>query len=86
MNDIITKCITELKTEKPRIDYVLGMLETVAALGATPGVKTVPMTYLPPGVPGFATPSTPIATSIVDEGAMLDGLARAGMAQLEGKQ
>lgn len=26
---ILQKCITELKTEKPKIDYVLGMLETL---------------------------------------------------------
>ena len=29
MNSILSKCVDELKKETPRIDYVLGMLETL---------------------------------------------------------
>ena len=29
MNSILSKCVEELKKETPRIDYVLGMLETL---------------------------------------------------------
>ena len=43
MNTILTKCIEELKTDKPRIDYVLGMLETLIAMqGATPIADVAP--------------------------------------------
>lgn len=43
MNSILTKCVEELKTPTPRIDYVLGMLETLIDM-QTPVVNS----YYPP--------------------------------------
>lgn len=31
-NTILLKCITELKSDKPKIEYVLGMLEAVVSM------------------------------------------------------
>lgn len=49
MNSILTKCIAELKNEAPRIDYVLGMLETLSEMQpplnaqAAPNILGIPM-------------------------------------------
>jgi hypothetical protein len=46
MNTILTKCIVELKNEQPRIDYVLGMLETLAEMqGGTQAIGVDKPTY-----------------------------------------
>lgn len=36
MKPILSKCIKELQSDKPRIDYVLGMLETLCDMDETP--------------------------------------------------
>lgn len=39
MNSILSKCISELKVDNPRIDYVLGMLETLLDMQGSVSVK-----------------------------------------------
>ncbi len=41
----IQKCITELKAEKPRLDYVLGMLEVLAEMSDKPTVVSTHQIY-----------------------------------------
>lgn len=61
--NILKKCVEELKKESPKIDYVLGMLESVIELSgtntaysiATPGYSTIT-------IPGGATGSVGITT------------------------
>ena len=46
--EILKKCVEELKQPTPKIDYILGMLETVIALSETtpyvPSYPSVPYT------------------------------------------
>ena len=49
---ILDKCIAELKTEKPKIDYVLGMLETLREMS----VGTAPEPTVAPSVVSKAVP------------------------------
>lgn len=48
-NTILQKCVEELKKENPKLDYVLGMLETVIEMSnSTPSVPYVPSYPLTP--------------------------------------
>lgn len=40
--NILQKCIDALKNEKPNIDYVLGMLETLVEMSDTPTLASFP--------------------------------------------
>lgn len=50
---ILQKCVVELKTDKPKIDYILGMLETVIEMsGNTPrGLSSLGMSVPAQAVP-----------------------------------
>jgi hypothetical protein len=50
---ILQKCIEELKQTNPKIDYILGMLETVVAMSAQPP-QYPPMNY--PSTPSHVIP------------------------------
>jgi hypothetical protein len=41
-NKILQKCVDELKKESPKIDYVLGMLESVIELGGSSSLPHLP--------------------------------------------
>lgn len=75
MNSILAKCVSELKKEVPRIDYVLGMLETLMEMQAVPKPSehssTVEHRIEIPKVAG-ASPAAP-----ANEGAMLEAEVRA---------
>lgn len=59
MNDILKKAIEELKAEKPRIDYVLGMLETLYEMQA-PKIAATGGANPPPAVSAPGPAATPI--------------------------
>lgn len=42
---ILNKCIEELKSDTPKIDYILGMLETVVAMSSVPVYPSAPAIY-----------------------------------------
>jgi len=79
--NILQKAIQELKSDKPKIDYVLGMLETLYELG----VKEEPLAVRIPQAAmddmkkmehrGMDTPQ--------DEAAMLDAKARAAVDKIK---
>ena len=56
-NSILEKCVAELKKESPKIDYILGMLETLIQLG---GAAPTPsgLSNLTPHVNVKETPAT----------------------------
>ena len=74
--NILQKAITELKSDKPKIDYVLGMLETLAEL-----------TSPAPAVTASAAKIAPVAAGAVpqpqDEAQMLDAKARAAVEKIK---
>lgn len=75
MNNILKKVLEELKTEKPRIDYVIGMLETLIEMQ-----EPKMMTKEHVDIISQKGDGTPVAISVSkpkDEGAMLDAMAAA---------
>lgn len=60
MSVLLKKCIDELGKDKPRIDYVLGILETLCDMGDNkPAPSSLPVgTYVP-------TPPSTVNTSMV---------------------
>jgi len=65
--NILKKCIDELKKEKPEIQYVLGMLETLYEM--QPQTASVSITPTPKKEPN----------NNIDEAAMLDAKAKAAL-------
>lgn len=55
--NILKKCVEELKKESPKIDYVLGMLESVIELSDVSPIYP----YTPPIMPVANFSSNPIA-------------------------
>lgn len=73
MNNIIPalkRCLTELTKEKPSLEYIRGMLETLIELNQPQGTLIAAVQAKPTG----ATASTPASD---DPAAILDALARA---------
>ena len=56
---ILQKCVEELKKENPKIDYILGMLETVIALSGTTTSTYIPPIILPTNEIGIITVPVP---------------------------
>lgn len=71
---ILKKAIDELKSSSPKIDYVLGLLEAMDAMG---GSSTVEQTTVNRPVVG-SSPTRP-----ADEGSMLDAKARASIESIK---
>lgn len=69
--NILKKCIDELKKEKPEIQYVLGMLETLYEIQKP--------TVIVPGTPTIK--STEVKD--IDEKAMLDAKAKAAIDEIK---
>lgn len=81
--NILQKCIAELKAEKPRIDYVLGMLETLYEMSE---MYSVPDKYkLAPGVstPMFQGDKGYPTAGSADEATLIDAPARAALATIK---
>ena len=53
--NILQKCINELKNEKPKLEYVIGVLETLIDMSPDKPEKTVGI------VPGYFTKTEPLA-------------------------
>lgn len=72
--NILQKAIAELKSDKPKIDYVLGMLETLFEMQD----KTIspPVLVRIPPVAGGTQP-------ITDDASILDAKARAAIEQVK---
>jgi hypothetical protein len=79
MNKILEKAIEELKKEKPEIQYVLGMLETVVAMQRE--LIKVPEKMWPESIAEVAKPL--IIEDQVSEAEMLDKLAKARLKEVE---
>jgi len=75
MNNILAKCIEELKQDKPRVDYILGMLETLMEMQEKPPVR-------PTKPPEVAKP-TKEPVPLDDEAALLDAQVRVAMAKIQ---
>lgn len=71
MTPILNKCVEELKLEKPRIDYVLGLLE--ALIETQPTLHSV----LPHPQNVIGNPA------LTDEAAIMDARARAVLQELK---
>lgn len=82
INNIIKKCITELKTEKPKIDYVLGMLETLEEMQPAP-MPIVPATSVPVFGVNPLTPPPGTVRANTDEKAILDARAKAAIQEVK---
>lgn len=81
---IIKKCIDELNSQTPRLEYVLGMLETYYELSGERAKDEKPNVYTPsPIVPGavVANPNAPITTAVNAE--ILDRIAAAKIKDVE---
>ncbi len=76
--EILTKCVAELRSDKPNIQYVLGMLETLVAMSA-PTISS-----MTPNIAARVVSMTPGAVIPVsnDEAAILDAKARANIAKV----
>ena len=70
---ILKKCVDELKKDKPRMDYIVGILETL--LDMQGGNLSVVSTH--PLFPDKLNPP------IVDEGRLLDAMAKASLEQVK---
>lgn len=75
---ILKKCLEELSTGSPRLDYVRGMLETLIEMQPVERSSTVE----PPIVNRLVAGSIPAAPA--DEASILDAQARASMDKLRG--
>ncbi len=80
MKPILNRCIEELKQGSPRIDYVLGMLETlletqypVMSISQSPPIPAHLV------APGYVTSSSGMVGTIDVEATSLDAQARAAM-------
>ncbi len=83
---IINKCIEELRKDKPKIDYVLGMLEAVAAMEDEDfdfrKSQIIKVPANPLGTPLPLSGGTNITFAPTDEAAILDAKARAAIAKV----
>lgn len=75
--NILQKAIEELKKEQPKIDYVLGMLETLYELGTTPLQITSDLLQIKKDAPNLGMGNKPEQSQ--DEAAVLDAKARAAI-------
>ncbi len=71
--NILKKCINELTKEKPNIDYVRGMLETLYEMQTPEVVKTV--------IPKINLNATSQGTT--DEASLMDAKAKAAIAEVK---
>jgi hypothetical protein len=75
---IIQKLINELNNEKPRLDYVIGVLDMfLESLPEEPLDKQIDKAL------GSITPSLTVPGTIEDEGSLLDKEARARLAGIK---
>ena len=79
--NILQKAITELKSDKPKIDYVLGMLETLAELTAEKGLQITSDLLQTQNSPRLGGALKPEGSK--DEAAMLDAKARAAVDKIK---
>jgi len=59
---ILQKCVVELKKDNPKIDYILGMLETVIEMSNVPPTSVVTSQWTPAVIESTytQTASTPV--------------------------
>ena len=73
--NILTKCIEQLKSDKPDLSYVRGMLETLVEMQDTsPAKVSNPLAH---AVPAPNKPSV-----VADEASILDAQAKAAMGKV----
>lgn len=78
MNNLLEKCVEELKADKPDLSYIRGILETLIAMSETEYNKSdTAKTTLKSTAEDFKKFAQNIGTS--DEGALLDAKARASL-------
>lgn len=75
--NILNKCIAELKQPQPKLDYLLGMLETLVELNTAPSVAAV---AIPSGVLKTALA---VPTESFDEASILDAKAKAALVTIK---
>lgn len=82
LNRIIQKCVDELDSPTPRLDYIRGMLETILSFSdETP-------TSIPPTVKlntlASKAPYTPhLEGTVMDEAGTLDAIAKANLERVK---
>lgn len=88
MNQVLSKCVDELKTPTPRIDYVLGMLETLMEMQDVP-IKTInPLLTVPlTGVlNNYSTPTAPaVLPAVMDEAAVMEAQTKSYLDVMKAK-
>lgn len=80
MNNILQKVLAELKVEKPRLDYVIGMLETLIEMQEPIEHKSAPLPSNPLKLAESVVNKNPQG---IDDGTFLNAVAKANVDKLK---